>query len=208
MYYIDFDNTLYETGKLTIDILKTFAQIISEKNNLDYVNILSTLHNGFNSTTDNFCTYAKKLEEKYSIEYSVFYNCINDIILINGNKYVFDDVIPFLKFLKTNNETICILSYVENSINLNQQSMKFLGSGILEYVDEFYITSRLKFNLELDFSNATIIDDSPRDLKGFYNRGITNIIRAIRPNNTKRTTIKLNFSKNIPEITSLLSLIK
>lgn len=35
MYYIDFDNTLYETGRLTKDVLMTFARVIGKSKKIN-----------------------------------------------------------------------------------------------------------------------------------------------------------------------------
>ena len=65
MYYIDFDNTLYETGKLTKDVLYDFSKIISNSKNLDLNEVLEILKNSFNSTVDNFESFGCNLATKY-----------------------------------------------------------------------------------------------------------------------------------------------
>lgn len=195
MYYIDFDNTIYETGKLTKDILKIISDEVSVRKNEDAKKVFED----FKSSTDNFFTFAKKYCIEYKIDYDVLCSKILDIIINKGKEYVFPDAIKFLKKLKESNENVCILTYVSNSKNLEQQALKLAGSGILELVNEVYNTTNFKFELELDFKNSIFIDDSPRDIEGFYKKGARNIIRIIKPNNEKRTSKKLNLPEKIPE---------
>lgn len=206
MYYIDFDNTLYETGRLTKDVLSSLAELISTEKNLSAQNVLEELKASFNSTTDNFFTFAQKTSTKYNVSYTSLYNSMTQLIITNGKNYVFPDALKFLKKLKKSGETICILTYVANSKNLSQQALKLTGSGILNYVDEIYNTTRYKYELEIDYENSTFIDDSPRDLEGFYNTGARNIIRIVKPSNEKRTSKKLNLPEEIPTYTSFDSI--
>lgn len=198
MYYIDFDNTLYETGKLTKDVLNDLAKVISASNKLNFKDILSDLENSFNSTLDNFESFINKLSKKYDVKYNVLQNHLQKIILLDGQKYVFPDATQFLKKLKEKNEDVCILTYVAQRKNLHQQAMKLAGSGILPYVTEVYNTTRYKFELQLDYKNGIFIDDSPRDIEGLYEAGVRNLIRIKKPNNDKRTSKKLKLPIEIP----------
>ena len=202
MYYIDFDNTLYETGLLTKDVLSELSKTIAKEKNLIENDILQDLQNSFNSTVDNFLSLGEKFSIKYDIDYEILKSTILNVIVKNGKKYVFPDALEFLKKLKEKNEPVCILTYVSQSKNLHQQSLKLLGSGILEYVTEVYSTTRLKYTLELDYKNNTFIDDSPRDIEGLFNSGATKIIRVKKPNNEKRTSKELNLPIQIKTITS------
>ena len=202
MYYIDFDNTLYETGRLTKEVLSGFTKIIKNETNGDSDSIYENLKNSFNSTIDNFESFAEKMALNYNINNELLQSELKKIILDQGNTFVFPDAINFLKRLKEKNKTICILTFVSQPKNLNQQAMKLLGSGILPYIDEVYSTTRLKFELEIDYKNNTFIDDSPRDLEGLFNSGARKIIRIKKPNNEKRTSKELNIPIEIPTFTS------
>lgn len=129
------------------------------------------------------------------------------ILLENGTDFTFPDAINFLKNLNKKGETICILTYVAQKNNLNQQAMKLAGSGILPYVDDVYNTTRLKFELELDYKNGIFIDDSPRDLTGLYKAGAKNLIRIKKPNNIKRTSQELTIPIEVPTYTSFDNII-
>ncbi len=200
MYYIDFDNTLYETGKLTRDILDELAKIISTSKKLDYQEVLADLRKSFNSTLDNFNSFAKKLTLKYGIKDGILQSCVQKIIILKGSQYVFPDALNFLKKLKEEKEKVCILTYVAQGKNLNQQSLKLAGSGILPYVTEVYNTTRYKFELEINYKSKSniFIDDSPRDLEGFYNAGARKLIRIKKPSNEKRTSKELNIPIKVP----------
>ena len=204
MYYIDFDNTLYETGKLTKDIIFNLAKIISSKNGENINIILDDIHASFNSSTDNFFTLAKKLSIKYNINYSELDSIITEQILLLGKNYVFPDALNFLKNLQNAGEDATILTYVTNSKNLSQQSLKLTGSGILDYVSNLYISTKLKYKLEIDYTNENdiFIDDNPSDLEGLFNAGAKNIIRIVKPNNEKRTSKKLNIPVEVPTFSS------
>jgi FMN phosphatase YigB (HAD superfamily) len=198
MYYIDFDNTIYETKKLTTDILTSFADIISKEKNLNKKEVLFNIINSFNSSTDNFITFAEKLALAYHSKCQPLLNAISYFTMEKGPEYIFPDALDFLKKLKQNEEKVCILTYVANTQNISQQALKLSGSGILNYITQIYITSTHKFELEIDYENNTFIDDNPRDLEGFYNSGARNIIRIIKPNNEKRTSQILKLPKEIP----------
>ena len=202
MHYIDFDNTIYETGKLTKDILIAFSKVINSFTDLDFNYILNDLQKSFNSTIDNFVSFSLSLSSKYNIKNSEFQRVLNEYIIINGNQYVFPDALKFLKGLQDEGEKVCILTYVSNPRNLQQQALKISGSGIFPYVTEVYNTTRYKFELEINYENGIFIDDSPRDLEGLYNAGARNLIRMNKPNNTKRTSKKLNLPIEIPTFES------
>lgn len=202
MYYIDFDNTLYETGKLTKDVLYDFSKIISNSKNLDLNEVLEILKNSFNSTVDNFESFACNLATKYGLKESIFKSHLKKIILENGKKYVFKDAIDFLEKLNKKKVEICILTYVAQKKNIEQQALKLLGSGILPYVTHVFNTTKYKFELLLDYENGIFIDDSPRDLEGLYKAGARNLIRIKKPNNEKRTSKNLSLPIEIPTFES------
>lgn len=202
MYYIDFDNTLYETGRLTKDVLEKFARIIGRNKKINPNIVLAELKSSFNSTIDNFESFAINLAQKYDVNEKTLLSHLNKIILEDGANYVFSDAIDFLKKIKQKKETICILTYVAQKKNLKQQALKLAGSGILPYVDEIYNSTRFKYELEIDYKNGIFIDDSPRDLEGLYKAGAKNIIRIKKPNNIKRTSKELSIPIEVPTYTS------
>ena len=203
MYYIDFDNTLYETGRLTKDVLWALAEaVVNEKPSLARDKIFKDIRDSFNSTVDNFFDLAQKVHVKYDVSYAPLHAVIMKALLLNGKNYVFPDALEFLKRLKDQSEKSCILTYVAQPKNLTQQALKLAGSGVLDLVTEYHSTTRYKFEIGIDYKKGIFIDDSPRDLEGFYASGARNLIRIIKPNNEKRTTKELNLPVTIPTYTS------
>lgn len=202
MYYIDFDNTLYETGRLTKDVLMTFAKVIANAKKINPNIVLDELKKSFNSTVDNFESFASGLSAKYGVSNSVLQSHLKKIIIENGTSYVFPDALEFLKRLNEDGEDVCILTYVAQRKNLKQQALKLAGSGIMPYVSEIYNTNRYKFELDIDYKNGIFIDDSPRDLEGLYKAGARKLIRIKKPNNVKRTSKELNIPEEVPTYTS------
>ena len=63
-YYLDFDNTLYETASLTTSMINAISQVVSESTGLDIKEIEEYVRNNFVSTTDNIFTHAEKVASK------------------------------------------------------------------------------------------------------------------------------------------------
>lgn len=181
-YYLDFDNTLYETSRLSNDMLKGLAYEISKKTSISENDIFDELKSMFNrENIYNIYKLAKFFAKKYNIEESILLDKVEDIIL-DGKKYVYDDVISFLKELKEKNHIINVLTYVAKE-DLSYQLTKIKGSGLSEYFDNIIISSSLKFNLDLKYEEGIFFDDSPKDLLGLASRNPKILVRVRRENN-------------------------
>lgn len=181
-YYLDFDNTLYETSRLSNDMLKGLAYEISKKTSISENDIYDELKSMFNrENIYNIYKLAKFFAKKYNIEESILIDKVEDIIL-DGKKYVYDDVISFLKELKEKNHIINVLTYVAKE-DLSYQLTKIKGSGLSEYFDNIIISSSLKFNLDLKYEEGIFFDDSPKDLLGLASRNPKILVRVRRENN-------------------------
>ena len=181
-YYLDFDNTLYETSRLSNDMLKGLAYEISKKTSISENDIFDELKSMFNrENIYNIYKLAKFFAKKYNIEESILIDKVEDIIL-DGKKYVYDDVISFLKELKEKNHIINVLTYVAKE-DLSYQLTKIKGSGLSEYFDNIIISSSLKFNLDLKYEEGIFFDDSPKDLLGLAPRNPKILVRVRRENN-------------------------
>ena len=181
-YYLDFDNTLYETSRLSNDMLKGLAYEISKKTSINENDIFDELKSMFNrENIYNIYKLAKFFAKKYNIEESILIDKVEDIIL-DGKKYVYDDVISFLKELKKKNHIINVLTYVAKE-DLSYQLTKIKGSGLSEYFDNIIISSSLKFNLDLKYEEGIFFDDSPKDLLGLASRNPKILVRVRRENN-------------------------
>lgn len=194
-YYIDFDNTLYETAKLTSLMIAAIGNKIGELAGLEKQPIIQDAKDNFNSTLDNIFTHAEKMGKKFNVDSTSVVNAVNEV-LSNGKEIVFEDAIRFLERLKENGHKIHILTYVQ-PINMEYQLKKLMGSGIANYFDGIIITSKYKFLLDIDYTNGIFIDDDPRDLNGLFEKNPIKVIR-IRKENNKRSKIDID-NKEIEE---------
>lgn len=197
-YYIDFDNTLYETAKLTTYMLKAICDTVVEKRGIAYEEIDSYVKENFNSTKDNIFTFAKETGVKFEIDPIEVENNVKSVV-DNGNDIVFEDAERFLAKLKENGHEVHILTYIPKT-NQEYQMKKLLGSGLMKYFDTITITSKYKFLLDMDYTQGIFIDDDPRDLNGLYEKNPIKVIRIRKPNN-KRSKIDID-NKDIEEFES------
>ena len=197
-YYIDFDNTLYETAKLTTCMLKAITDTVVEKLGKDHDEVETYVKEHFNSTTDNIFTYARETGKYYGIDSDLVENNVKAVV-DNGNNIVFEDAERFLARLKENGHEVHILTYIPKT-NQEYQMKKLLGSGLMKYFDTITITSKYKFLLDMDYTQGIFIDDDPRDLNGLYEKNPIKVIRIRKPNN-KRSKIDID-NKDIEEFVS------
>ena len=197
-YYIDFDNTLYETAKLTTYMLKAICDTVVEKRGIAYEEIDTYVKENFNSTKDNIFTFAKETGVKFEIDPIEVENNVKAVV-DNGNDIVFEDAERFLARLKENGHEVHILTYIPKT-NQEYQMKKLLGSGLMKYFDTITITSKYKFLLDMDYTQGIFIDDDPRDLNGLYEKNPFKVIRIRKPNN-KRSKIDID-NKDIEEFES------
>ena len=197
-YYIDCDNTLYETAKLTTYMLKAICDTVVEKRGIAYEEIDSYVKENFNSTKDNIFTFAKETGVKFEIDPIEVENNVKAVV-DNGNDIVFEDAERFLARLKENGHEVHILTYIPKT-NQEYQMKKLLGSGLMKYFDTITITSKYKFLLDMDYTQGIFIDDDPRDLNGLYEKNPIKVIRIRKPNN-KRSKIDID-NKDIEEFVS------
>ena len=188
-YYLDVDNTLYETASLTTSMINAISQVVSESTGLDIKEIEEYVRNNFVSTTDNIFTHAEKVAKRYGIDAKNLKEAVKDVI-DNGEEFVFEDAKRFLERLKTSGHKAFVLTYVSKG-NQSYQLRKVMGSGLNDYFDGIILTAELKYTLDLDYSKGVFIDDDPRDLTGLYNAGARKVIRIKKPSN-KRSKIEIN----------------
>ncbi len=204
-FFIDFDHTLYNTPLLTNDMLNALAAYICQTTNKNQENIFQLLKDKFKRGTNNIYDIYK-LIEYFGNEYKYDINTATEIVnkvISNGQSYLFEDSIPFLKSLKKDNHKIYILSYNENEVYF--QAIKIAGSGLLPYVDGIFPTTSIKGDIPLDFSKCIFIDDKPKDLISIYNNKPYKIFRIRRKNDTYS---EIETGLPIPEFSSLLELMK
>ena len=197
-YYIDFDNTLYETAKLTSLMIAAIGNKIGELAEKDAELIIQDVKDNFNSTIDNIFTHAEKMGKKYNVDSKMVVDAVKAVV-DNGKEIVFEDAIRFLERLKEKGHKIFILTYIPQT-NQEYQLKKLMGSGITSYFDGIIITAQYKFLLDLDYTNGIFIDDDPRDLNGLFEKNPIKVIR-IRKENNKRSKIYID-NKEIEEYKS------
>lgn len=196
-WYIDFDSTLYNTSALKKDMLEAMALNIDSSKKESIIQEIDSMfkpqkiYNIF-----NLCNY---YENKYNLKKNILVKPIKEIIL-NGSKYVFNDVIPFLEKLRNNN-TISMLTWSTLRENMEFQNLKIIGSGISNYFDTIIITAFPKHTLELNYKTGIFVDDNPNDLENLHKISRGRVIRIKRKSN-KYSKIPLNIP-NIEEYSTL-----
>lgn len=181
-YYIDFDSTLYETTRLSNDMLMALANELCKVANKSEEDMFAELKAMFNrENIYNIYKLAKYFANEYNLEEKFLVNVVEGVIA-DGEKYVYPDSIAFLKMVKEKGHTVNILTYVAQE-DLTYQMSKLKGSGLSEYFDNVIITSRLKFNLDLKYEEGIFFDDNPKDLTGIASRNPKALIRVRRKNN-------------------------
>lgn len=200
-FFIDFDHTLYNTPLLTKDMLTTLAKYIAQNSSDNYEAILKKLTQKFKRGANNIfdiyklIAYFSETEYGYDEQKATF--LINNVIA-KGKKYLFDDAIPFLQYLKKQQHKVYILSYNENEVYF--QTVKIAGSSLLKLVNGVFPTITLKGDIPFDFSKCIFIDDKPKDLISIYQKNPYAIFRIRRPNDTYSD---LETDLPIPEFSSL-----
>ena len=195
-FYFDFDNTLYETAKLTEVMLNAIVNSIYNKTGKNLEDLKKYAKENFNSTTGNIFNFAEEMAEKFKSDKNKVLEDLNNAIY-SGESIVFEDARRFVEKLYKNNNKLYILTYIPDKKNHDYQMKKIIGSGIAKYFNSIIITSEYKFNLGLDYKNGIFFDDDPRDLNGLFEKNPIKVIR-IRKENNKRSKIDME-NKEIEE---------
>ena len=160
-YYIDFDNTIFDTVSFHNDLIKILLD-----NNIEesYINDYYK-ENGVKplDLVNHLCNevITVKVDELFK----------------NAKKYLYKDAIEFLKTKSFNNYILYTYG------DLDYQNKKIDNSGIKDYFDEIIITDSEKTNLKLDYKNSVFIEDNTKVIKELLDKGATKIYRVKRSNN-------------------------
>ena len=168
MIYVDFDRTLFDCDRFLSD--------------------LYTLINKYNITKDMFkeCqNQCKKkgfnpyiildlVKEKYSFDNNLITEIIN--LMKKTNEYLYSDSIDFLKYLKSLNYEIVILT----KGNTDYQSEKIYNSKIDGLYDKLIVTMKHKGELNINYPNGIFIDDNPTEILSIMEKKPKKVIRIQR----------------------------
>lgn len=184
-YYFDFDNTIYETAKLTDLMLCSISKTISENSNQEYEELIKYVKENFNSTVDNIFSFSSKVAEKFEVNSEILLNAVNKVVN-NGRNIVFEDARRFIEKLKQNEQEkqnkLYLLTYTHKG-NEDYQLQKIIGADVLKYFDGLIVTTEYKFNLDLKYDDGVFFDDDPRDLNGLLDNNAYKVIRIRKENN-------------------------
>ena len=194
-YYLDFDYTLFDTHEFREGLYK-----ILEQNGLDKTYLALTQEMKTNGQTLlNIKSLFKSLSEEKNIPINNFLKPLEELYN-KCEQFVYDDTIEFLKYLKSQNHKLYILTWGEKEF----QREKLKASKLDKYFDEAIFAEQLKYTLDIDYENGIFIDDSIRDLEGLYNKKAKQVFR-IKRKNGKNSNKELNI-KEILEFNSLKEL--
>ena len=194
-YYLDFDYTLFNTYSFREDLYK-----ILENNGFDKTHLALTPETkNNNQQLLNIKEKFKELAISHNISMEKFLNPLEELYK-KGSTYLYEDAIDFLKYLKSKNNRIHILTWGDK----NYQQEKIEITNISDYVDDIIYAESLKYGLDINYENAIFIDDSIRDIEGLNKKKANQIFRIKRPNG-KNSDKELNINEVI-EFASLKEL--
>lgn len=182
-YYIDFDNTLFDTERFYNDLIKVVL-----KYNITENKINEYYYKHFSNQLFNPIKIINKLIEKHKFKNDIEKEL--DLFLKDISMYLYDDSINFLEYLNSKNYEVNLLTYGD----YDYQNKKIEKSFIKDYFNKIIITSIEKANLDLDYKNSIFIDDNEHQLKGLIKKD-ARVIR-IRRNGNKHS---INDIKNVLE---------
>lgn len=177
-WYIDFDGTLYNTDMLKEDLLNIVIEKVEgyKTNKEEAMKEVKSVFNRENIY--NIYNLAIFFADKYNFDSKELIGKINETAE-NGQKYLYEDSIEFVKKLKDKGNTIHIFTYASNE-DIEYQNTKIKGSKIASFFDVVIITAQNKHTLNINYENGIFIDDNPDVLKGLYSVNPKRLIRIKR----------------------------
>ena len=176
-YYIDFDNTLYNSSLLEEKMLNLIVETACAQKEFDKKSLFDECKSIFNREhIYDIYKLVDYLSNKYTLDKNPIIASLNHLIL-NSNDLVFNDCVEFFKKLHEQNHNIYLFTH---SISNKYQAAKILGSGLADFFDGIFITSKPKYELNIDYANGIFIDDNPEDLLGLYSKNVKKLIRLRR----------------------------
>ena len=166
-YYIDFDNTIFDTVSFYNDLKNVMHSYGINDDIIDkyqHISCYSPLE------------LIDDLIRKNVIDKSILIDI--DKVFNNGEDYLYQDALLFLEKVKPNNKLV-LLTYG----NKTYQERKINSSKIQDYFNEIIITDKSKSSLELDYKSGIFIDDNTDVLQELLIRKPSKLIRIKRLNN-------------------------
>jgi len=167
--YIDFDSTIFDTNAFYSDFLK-----LCSKYNVDEKSVNEIRNKIFLKDSDfNLDILGKNIYSKYILPEDF----LNSLESLYSSRYLYKDAINYLEkqYLKHN---IILLTYG----NKEYQNKKIINSNIAKYFKDIIITEDSKSNLKINFLNSIFIDNNPKEITSFYNKGARHLIRVRKEN--------------------------
>lgn len=184
-YYIDFDNTIFNTVLFYNDLENLMIKYgISKEDIYEYKE-----HHDIYDPIELIELILDDSKE------DLIKNDINN--LFKNNNYLYEDAINFLNKIKTNGDSPILFTYG----SYHYQLLKINGTIAYKYFDDVIITSRPKYLENLDYENSVFIDDNPLVIKKLCLNNAKKVIRIKRDNN-KYSKINLD-SLNVLEYNNM-----
>ena len=186
--YVDFDRTLFDCDRFLGD--------------------LYALVNKYNITKDMF-KECQNQSRKYGFNPYIILSLVKDKIIVDdklyddiknlinkAKEYLYSDTIPFLKYLKSLNYEVVILT----KGNYEYQKEKIDNCSLESLYSELLVTLEHKGELSLDYKNSIFIDDNPKEILSIMKKKPKMIFRIVRD---KALYSEELLDKSIPSYKSL-----
>lgn len=168
--YVDFDRTLFDCDRFLGDLYSLINKYNITKE------IFKESQNQCRKTGFNPYDILKLVKEKYDFDDNLLIEI--DLLMKKTSEYLYSDAIDFLKYLKSLNYEIIILT----KGNSNYQREKIFNARIDNYYNKLMVTMKHKGNLKLDYSNGIFIDDNPIEILSILKNNPNRVIRIQRYN--------------------------
>ena len=160
-YYIDFDNTIFDTVTFYNDLIQL---LLDNGITQEYIDNFNNKH-GINPVA-----LVKSIKDNnIQKEYQKHFN--------NTKKYLYPDAIEFLRKKKDNQFILYTQGYLEN------QYRKIIHSGIIKDLDGIIVCKMPKTDVDIDYNNGIFIDDNTKVIKELLDKGAKKVYRMKRENN-------------------------
>jgi len=165
--YIDFDGTLFDTDAFYKEFLS-----LCTKNGITEEEVKECEKKIFDDNNlFNLVKLSNYIIEKFSLDSSL----LDKTKSLFSDKFIYDDVIMPLRKLRKSYELI-LLTFGDED-----QKDKISATGLEKYFSEIIITQKDKSQLKnVDYKNGIFIDNNPKELIRFYNKGVKKVIRIRR----------------------------